>query len=464
MCGIFGAVSEKPLSLSFVVSLATFVNHRGHEAVGYTALGSDTTFLHFVGPGLVREACNINEPNFRQFSDEFKRLAPRATIGHTRYSTVGPSDVTHGQPIRMDHPELGPFFMAHNGQIPNHKQLRAELEKAGQRFITQSDSETLAAMIAHSHAPSLPQAVADVMKKVEGAYSLLLLSENYLIAARDPHGVWPLWQGLTADNTIVFASEEGSLGEVDLSNEIIPGTMVITTFNTPLNREPVTQSVSKTTRHSCWLNVAYLDRPDEGIGSTTVSQVRHELGAQLAQDYPANADIVVGIPDSGLDAASGYAAKSKIPWAFRGMVRNRFARGRSFILPGQSSRLDAIRDKQSATKKLVQGKRVVIVDDTIIRANTVTILTQMLIAAGASEIHWRIAAPPVRFPCYYGIDIPRTEELAAHRMSETELARAICADSVQYLPLESMMRVLNSFQQGWCTACVDGVYPISIGK
>lgn len=462
MCGICGSVSRQPLTLESVIKQLTRVNHRGHEAVGIAAVNGSGTFVSpsFVASGLVREACNANQQMFREFSQRFSENQPRAFIGHTRYSTVGSSEVRNAQPFKMYHPVFGHFYLAHNGQVPNHEQLRKQLELHGQRFVTESDSETLAAMIAHCSAATLPEAVVEMMRRVEGAYSLLVLGKHHFVAARDRHGVWPLWLSVLPGGDTLFASEEGSLGPVMSAREILPGTIVSVNISTPTEIQSC--QISSGDSHRCWLDVVYLARPDEGVGATIAADVRFALGQRLARTCPVTADLVTGVPDSGIDAAQGFAQTSGIPLCLRAMVRNRFAPGRSFILPGETGRQDAVLDKQSVTRRSVDGKRVVIVDDSIVRSTTSRIITQMMREAGASEVHWRIAAAPIRFPCFYGIDMPSTDQLPAHRNSWKQIAASIGADSVCYLSFDAMHDCLSQFHHGWCTACTTGKYPIPI--
>ncbi|MDP3996915.1 MAG: amidophosphoribosyltransferase [bacterium] len=466
MCGICGAFSQNTIPVDFMVKQAVKVNHRGHEAVGLAQVSCDGQFNHFVGQGLVRTACTASNPKFCEFCDRAREIAPTAYIGHTRYSTVGPSDLAHGQPIGMCHPKFGQFYVVHNGQIPRHEVLRKELEAQGQWFQTQSDTETLAAVIAHSEATTLAGAVYDLVERVDGAFSIIAISDQHLVAARDAHGFWPLWYGFDGNGGVVFASEEPALGRVYYRAEYIPAGTVVVSDKAGDEYGTKAQTVRRLERtHACWLNAVYLSRPDEGIGSTaTMSNVRYALGGALADVCQVDVDMVVGVPDSGLDAMFGFAKKRGLSTEdWRAIVRNRFAPGRSFILPGQEDRQDVIRDKHSVTMRMVHGKRVGVVDDTIVRSNTARILTQMLYEAGAMEVHWFIPAPPIRFCCYYGIDTPTLRELAAHGRDEKQIAHMIGANSVTYLPLPVMLAVLERYNRyGWCTACVDGDYPIAV--
>ncbi len=462
MCGICGSVSAHPIGLESIVKQLTRVNHRGHEAVGIAAVNASgrSVLPLFVAPGSAREACNANQPEFREFSERFLANQPCAFIGHTRYSTVGPSNMLNAQPIRMRHPTFGEFYLAHNGQVPDHKRIREQLEKQGQRFASESDSETLAAVIAHCPAQTLPEAVTEMTKRVEGAFSLLVLGQKHFVAARDRYGFWSLWMGTAQNGDKMFASEEGSLDLADSTQEI--GRGMIVSLDITRKDKDCFWSAGLASPKRCWLDIAYLSRPDEGLGDTTVSNVRFVLGQKLAESCPVSADLVTGVPDSGIDAARGFAQTSGIPLSERAMVRNRWAPGRSFILPGQIGRRNAVREKQSITRRIVSGKSVVVIDDSVVRSTTAGIITEMMRAAGAREVHWRIAAAPIRYPCFYGIDMPSTDQLPAHSKSVSEIAADIKADSLCYLPLEVMHSCLNRFQNGWCTACVTCDYPIAI--
>lgn len=459
MCGICAAISPTPLTLESIVKQLTLVNHRGHEAVGLATISSDGMLNRFVGLGPAREACHVDQQPFRAFSEKFAAKHSRVFVGHTRYSTIGSSTLNNAQPLQMENPNFGPFLLVHNGQIPNHHRFREQLVTDGQRFVTDTDSEVLAALLAHSSARTLTDAVQDLLEKVPGAYSIIVAGRQHVVAARDRHGMWPLWFGTLTDETIVIASEAPGLGQVIEPTTIAPGNML--TVDVKAHTYFV-QKVCVPRPKRCWLDVAYLSRPDEGVGKYTTGDVRIALGQQLARERPVTADLVVGVPDSGVDAAAGFAAISNITLESRALVRNRFAPGRTFILPGQTQRTAAILNKHAASSRKVFGKNVVVVDDTIIRANTASAITTLLKAAGAISVHWRIAAPVVTRPCFYGIDIPTTEELAAHLGSEAAIAASVGANSLQYLSQAGTLAVLNQFESGWCMACVNGHYPITL--
>jgi len=458
MCGICGAVSLQPLSLDKMLTQLTRVNHRGHEAAGLGTITANGTLNHYIGSGPAREACHADQPRFRNFSRQFSIDLPRAFVGHTRYSTIGPSDIAHGQPILMEHPRFGPFFTVHNGQIPDHASFRRQLEAAGHRFITQSDTEVLAAMIAHDDSASLPEAVTSIVQQVSGAFAILVLNRDHLVGARDRHGFWPLWYG-QVDDDILLASEQPALGTAISAVSVPPGAAIV--INRLAHTVQVTE-ICPSTPHRCWLDVVYLSRPDEQLETSITSKARFALGVALAQQCPVAADLVVGVPDSGMDAATGYASGTGLAYEPRAIVRNRFAPGRSFLLPGQTQRQTTIHEKLSVTKRLVAGKRVVVVDDSVIRSNTSRQVTDMLRQAGATEVHWRIASPTVKHPCNFGIDIPNCDKLVAAKLAPDDIAAKIGATSLCYLPEATLLEVLNRFQSGWCLACVNGKNPIPV--
>lgn len=458
MCGICGAVSLQPLSLDKMLAQLTRVNHRGHEAAGLGTITADGTLNHYVGSGPAREACHADQPRFRNFSRQFSVDMPRAFVGHTRYSTIGPSDIAHGQPILMEHPRFGPFFTVHNGQIPHHASLRRQLEAVGHRFITQSDTEVLAALIAHNDSTSLPEAMASIVQQVPGAYAVLVLNRDHLVGVRDQHGFWPLWYGQDGDD-ILLASEQPALGAAISALSVPPGATVV------IDRSAHTIQVThicSSTPHRCWLDVVYLSRPDEQLETSITSKARFALGVALAEKCPVAADLVVGVPDSGIDAAIGYAFRTGIAHEPRAIVRNRFAPGRSFLLPGQTQRQTTIHEKLSVTPRLVAGNRVVVVDDSVIRSTTSRQVTAVLRQAGATEVHWRIASPTVKHPCNFGIDMPNCDKLVAAKLAQEDIAAEISANSLCYLPEVSLIEILNRFQSGWCLACVNGKNPIPI--
>ncbi len=463
MCGIVGLVGEGPNDIVKVVTALTNVNNRGEESVGINATNSRSPkgLLSFRHYGKVREACIDDRATFRAFVANCRDYDADTYIGHTRYSTVGRSDVELSQPIRAIHPEWGEFSIAHNGQIVNHKQLREQCVAKGHRFRTESDSETLTAWIAQLDYPTLPQAIEHVVREIPGAYSLLALDSRHMVAARDRFGIRPLWwEG--SNECISFGSEYSSLVQKDnLGKEVVPGSIVVADLS---SRQVTIKQVVDPIRKHCIFEYLYFSKPSqpmvEGDGNSIAGLFRRQLGIRLAKECPVDADIVAHVPSSGFDAGWGYAKGSKIPYCPNAIERNFYSLSdKTFILPGQKNRENAVAGKYTMTLA-VKGKRVVIVDDTIVRVTTAPILTRMLRRAGATEIHWRIAASPVISPCYCGIDIPTYAELPASRMSEEEIARMVGADSLRYLSYGTMMQEALKTLPGVCAGCFDGKYPI----
>lgn len=463
MCGIYGLVGNGPEDLEDVIRGLTRVNHRGHGAVGISATNGAALF-HFRHQGYVRDACTEGCATFRAFAQQALDGGAFAFVGHTRDATVGPSDEEHGQPVRMQHPRRGPFVLAHNGQVPMHRALRSELETKGFRFHTQSDSEVLAGCVAASDEATLPGAVRSVVARVPGVFSLLALDRAHLVAARDRIGNRPLWTA-RASRVTAFASEVPalpvSLGE---PTEVAPGSLVAIDL-AARDTAPAVEQVTSAEPAYCIFEALYFARPDQRIGSAVAGQIRRHLGARLAAERPVDADLVCGVPDSGTDAALGFSLASGLPYQPRLLVKNWYeVPDRSFILPGQQRRERAARGKYAVTAELARGQRVCIVDDTLVRGNTAPVLTAMLRAAGATEVHWRIAAAPIRYPCFYGIDIPTMEELPAAWLNEADICQHVGADSLRYLPYDSMCAGVEepTRRRGWCTACFSGRYPIPV--
>lgn len=459
MCGICGLVSYPTADLDLLVTALTRVNHRGHEAVGIAATNGYDLQV-FCETGYVREVCRPTVKTFKEFTDDVQKKRMAAFVGHTRYSTVGPSDVRHGQPLEMVRRDGRPFVLAHNGQLAMHAALRPRLEAVGMRFHTDSDSEVLAGAIAESRAQDLPEAVADVVREIPGVYALLALDAEFLVAARDQIGNRPLWF-CARDRAVAFASEVAALPAWGVpAREVPPGAIVTVPLAAPT---PVVRQIIPPAPGYCIFEALYFARPDQRIGADVAATIRRRLGQRLAAECPVAADAACAVPDSGNDAALGFAEASGVPFEPRIMVENWYTvSGRSFILPGPAQRDAAVRRKYSVTEDLVRGKRVVVVDDTIVRGNTAPVLTALLKDAGATEVHWRIAAAPIRHPCFFGIDIPTAAELIAAGRTEDGVRELVGATSLRYLPYAAMLDAVNGAREGWCTGCFTGTYPIPV--
>ena len=449
-CGVIGVFAPGPTDVASMVFGGLFaLQHRGQEGCG-VVVNDDGVFTSHKDLGLVGEVLT---------PDVLARL-PRGSlaVGHVRYGTTGARVRANCQPIEVNH-RKGRMALAHNGNLSNADELRCALELAGAIFHTTSDTETIAYLVTRERlrCPSIEDALSAAMTEIAGAYSLVLMSPQKLICARDPHGFRPLCYGVTDEGVYVVASESCALAAVGARflRDVEPGEIVVFTAEGPQVRREHCQSIP---RASCVFEYIYFARPDSVVDGVSVHAARLRAGAILAEEHPVDADVVVGVPDSGLDAALGYARASGIPWGM-GLVRNRYV-GRTFISPGQSARLDKVRLKLAAMGECVRGRRVVLVDDSIVRGTTARRIVGLLREAGAAEVHLRISAPPFLHPCYYGTDIDSEEHLIACRCSVSEIARELGADSLGYLPVERLGELAGG--AGVCAACFDGRYPTAV--
>lgn len=449
-CGVIGVFAPGPADVASMVFGGLFaLQHRGQEGCG-VVVNDDGVFVSHKDLGLVGEV----------LAPEVLARLPRGSmaVGHVRYGTTGARVRANCQPIEVNH-RKGRMALAHNGNLSNADELRCALELAGAIFHTTSDTETIAYLVTRERlrCPSIEDALSAAMNEIAGAYSLVLMSPQKLICARDPHGFRPLCYGVTDEGVYVVASESCALAAVGARflRDVEPGEIVVFTAEGPQARREHCQSAP---RASCVFEYIYFARPDSVVDGVSVHAARLRAGAILAEEHPVDADVVVGVPDSGLDAALGYASASGIPWGM-GLVRNRYV-GRTFISPGQSARLDKVRLKLAAMEECVRGRRVVLVDDSIVRGTTARRIVALLREAGAAEVHLRISAPPFLHPCYYGTDIDSEEHLIACRCSVPEIARELGADSLGYLPAERLGELVGG--AGVCAACFDGRYPTAV--
>jgi len=382
-------------------------------------------------------------------------------IGHTRYSTAGDSALLNAQPI-MVQSNKGMVALAHNGNLVNAQDIRQRLDSQGSIFQTNSDTEVIVHLIALSKEQTLPEAIADALRRVEGAFSLVMISPDRIFAARDPRGFRPLAMGRIPardrekQDTIVFASETCAfdlIGAV-FERDVRPGELIV------VGPEGITSRTytPALAQSSCIFEQVYFSRPDSRVFGRPVQESREELGRQLAREAPAEADVVVPVPDSGVTAAVGYAAESGIPFRF-GLIRNHYV-GRTFIEPRQSVRDFGVRLKINPVRSLLEGKRVVLIDDSIVRGTTSRKIVRMVRSAGAKEVHMRISCPPTISPCFYGVDTPSKKELIAANKSVEEIREFIGADSLSYLSLPGLKKACGDGEKTtYCTACYTGVYP-----
>jgi amidophosphoribosyltransferase len=425
------------------------LQHRGQESAGI-ATADGTSLSNIKGMGLVADI----------FTEEvLAKLNGNMAIGHTRYSTTGDSALLNAQPIRVDSTK-GLIAIAHNGNLVNLGNVRAKLEREGAFFQTTSDSEIIVQLIAHSREGTLVDAIADSLRQVDGAFSIVMMTRDRIFAARDPRGFRPLSMGRITNpdgpDTIVFASETCAfdLLRAKFERDVQPGELVMVT------RDGVTSRQYSTgiPQSSCIFEHVYFARPDSKIFNRWVQESREEMGRQLVRESHVDADLVVPVPDSGVTAAIGYAAESGLPFRF-GLIRNHYV-GRTFIEPEQRVRDFGVKLKLNPVRNLLEGKRIILVDDSIIRGTTSRKIVRMVRAAGAKEVHLRISCPPTISPCFYGVDTPRKKDLIAANNSIEEIRRYIEADSLAYLSLEGLQKACDGGEGNrYCIACYTGDYP-----
>src|ERR1700689_1532797 len=430
------------------------LQHRGQESAGIVTSDGLTSRVH-KAMGLVADI----------FTEEvLAQIRGTLAIGHTRYSTAGDSALLNAQPILVQS-NKGSIAVAHNGNLVNAVDVRGRLERQGSIFQTNSDTEVIVHLIALSHEHTLLEAIADALEQVEGAFWLVLMSPDRIIAARDPRGFRPLAMGRIPAlegqkrDTIVFASETCAFDLIGATYErdVKPGELIV------VGPEGISSRfyVATAPQSSCIFEPVYFSRPDSVVFGRAVQTSREELGRQLAREAPVEADLVVPVPDSGVTAAVGYAAESGIPFRF-GLIRNHNV-GRTFIEPSQSVRDFGVRLKLNPVRALLEGKRVVLIDDSIVRGTTSRKIVRMVRSAGAKAIHMRISCPPTISPCFYGVDTPSKKELIAANKSVEERRQFIGADSLSYLSLEGLKKACGDVEKTtYCTACYTGSYPTSL--
>ena len=449
-CGVFGVMSTKRENVAGIAYYGLYaLQHRGQESCGIV-VNDDGVFSSYKDLGLVSEVFS---------KDTLAHLsAGNMAVGHVRYGTTGGTTRNNCQPIEVNH-QKGKMALAHNGNLSNALELRDKLELSGAIFLTTSDTETIAYVVTRERlvTPSIEDAVSKAMNSLEGAYSLILMSSTKMIAARDPYGFRPLCYGQMSDGAYVIASESCALTAVgaEFVRDVLPGEILVFSESGVESRK---EHCDRQKRKTCIFEYIYFARPDSVIDGVSVSKSRVRAGEILAENYPADADIVIGVPDSGLEAALGFSRASGIPYGI-GLIKNKYI-GRTFISPGQNERMDQVRIKLSPVKNVIEGKRVVLIDDSIVRGTTSKRIVKLLREAGAKEIHMRISAPPFLHPCYYGTDIDSEENLIACHHSMEEIAEIIGVDSLGYLPLENLNQLVES--EDYCAACFNGVYPTTI--
>jgi amidophosphoribosyltransferase len=451
-CGVFGIYGHpEAANLTYLGLYA--LQHRGQESCGIVA--SDGEKLRaFKGMGLVADV-------FRRDSI-FEELPGRSAIGHVRYSTAGGNDFKNCQPIMVDY-HRGSIAVAHNGNLVNAQEIRNELEQAGSIFSTIADTEVIIHLLARAQCDSLPDRVTEALQRVKGAYSLVFLTETRMVAVRDPNGFRPLALG-KLDGAYVVASETCAfdLIEAEFIREIEPGEMILIDKQGMHSFKPFGPAIPAS---PCIFEYIYFARPDSTIFGRQVYGVRKEFGRVLAREHGVAADVVIPIPDSGVPAAIGYAEESGIPFQL-GLIRNHYV-GRTFIEPQQSIRHFGVKIKLNPVREVIEGKRVVVVDDSLVRGTTARKIIKMIRNAGAAEVHMRISSPPTSFPCYYGIDTPTRKELISSSHTVEEINRYITADTLGYLSREGMRTAAGAPAGSpvhFCDACFSGQYPVKFPR
>ena len=471
-CGVVGIYLNKPvqnasengtISESFVpasevpaynaAKLAYYglysLQHRGQESAGI-AVSDGEKINQYKAMGLVADVFKASK---------LEELGGKIAVGHVLYSTSGAAHIENAQPF-VNRFKLGGIAVAHNGQLVNFEQLKEFLEETGSTFTSTSDTEVIIKLIAKSYKKGLEKSLTDTIQMIKGSFALCVMTENSLIGARDPNGIRPLCLG-KLENGWVLASESCALDSIgaELVRDIRPGEIVIINDDGVLSFE----FGEHTAKRTCIFEYVYFARPDSIIDSIPVQEARLRMGAVLARESAVDADVVIGVPDSGIGAAMGYSKASGIPYA-TGIVKNKYI-GRTFIAPTQSEREKMVYVKLNALKSDINGKRVVIIDDSIVRGTTCKRLISILRKAGAKEVHFRVSSPPVKFPCYFGIDTPNRSQLISSSHDVEQLREEIGADSLAFISIDGMFSALKDIcadTYGYCKGCFAGEYPVSV--
>lgn len=445
-CGVFGIFSNKNIDVSHLTYYGLYaLQHRGQESAGIAVCNNGKIDVH-KGMGLVTDVFD---------NDSLDKMVGNSAIGHVRYSTTGGSCANNAQPI-VNEFELGSIALAHNGNLVNTDIIRELLQYGGTSFETSIDTEVVLKLIAKNAKKGIENAVADAIQAIKGSFAIVILTEDKLIGVRDPNGIRPLCIGKFDDNSYVMCSETCALDAVgaEFVRDVNPGEIVI------IDKEGI-KSINfaeKTKCETCVFEYIYFARPDSVIDGISVYNSRELAGEELYKEAPVEADIVIGVPDSGLAAATGYAKASGIPYGI-GLIKNRYV-GRTFISPTQELREKAVAVKLNPLKVNIEGKRIVIIDDSIVRGTTSKKLVDILRKAGAKEIHFRVSSPIIKYPCYFGINIASRKELIGGNKTVEEIREFIGADSLAYLSIDSLLKSLGK-KNNFCLGCLKGVYPVS---
>jgi len=451
-CGIFGIIGTDTASAHVALGLHA-LQHRGQEAAGVVSFDGE----HFHA----KHALGHVGANFAT-ENTIQMLTGNSAIGHVRYATTGETSLRNVQPLFADF-DFGGFGVAHNGNLTNAYQLRQQLVKRGCIFRATTDTEVIIHLLAMSRKETIVDRLIEALKQIEGAYSLVCLAKGMIIGVRDPHGVRPLVIGKLG-SSYVLASETCALDIIGATfvRDVEPGEVVIMNDAGDLESLHPFENVP---HRFCIFEYVYFARPDSFLDGHSVYAARKQIGVELAKESPVEADIVVPVPDSGVPSAIGYAQESGIPYEM-GIIRNHYV-GRTFIQPTDKIRHIGVKLKHNANRKFIEGKRIILVDDSIVRGTTSVKIVEMMRAAGAKEVHMRITSPPTKCACFYGIDTPDSEKLLAHNHSVAEMAKFIGADSLAFISIDGLYRALdekarNNAQPQYCDACFSGEYPIKL--
>lgn len=450
-CGVFGIYQPGCTDISTLTYFGLIaLQHRGQESAGIAVSNNKNVVKYYKDMGLVQEVFNANI---------LETLKGDISVGHVRYSTTGESYLANAQPLVVQY-KGGSIALAHNGNLINADKLRNEIENNGGVFQTSIDSEVIAVLIAKNYKGNIVDAVKTTANMVKGAFSLVINCEGKLIGLRDPHGLRPLVLGKLKSGGYVLSSETSGLDvvEAELVREINAGEIVVIDEN-GVNFIVYAEGYRKAL---CSFEFVYFARPDSIIETKNVYMARKTAGKILAKEHPANADMVISVPDSGNAAAIGYAEESGIPYEV-GMIKNKYL-GRTFIQPDQKSRELAVKLKLNVLKDNVKGKRLVLIDDSIVRGTTSKRIVNMLREAGAVEVHMRVCSPPVKFSCYFGIDTPDKKHLIGSEMTIEEIRQLIGVDSLGYLSTNGLLESIGISKNNMCVACFDGDYPMEVPK
>jgi len=446
-CGVFGVFNHPEAANLTYLGLYS-QQHRGQESAGIVSTDGHSFNTHR-GMGLVADI-------FKK--SDIKKLGGRHSIGHVRYSTAGESGLRNCQPFSYEYAHGG-IAMCHNGNIVNASELRTQLEKKGSIFQSTSDTEVLIHLVARSRASSMKERLAAAVSKLTGAFSLLVLAEERLVGMRDKHGIRPLVLG-KLDDAWVLASETCAFDLIGATfvRDVEPGEMVVIDKNGLESLHPFKSTKPK----FCVFEYVYFARPDSTLEGINVYQARYQIGVELAKESPAEADLVIPVPDSGVPPAMGFAEAANIPFQM-GLIRNHYI-GRTFIEPRQSIRNFGVKLKLNPVRHLIKGKNIVLVDDSIVRGTTSRKIVEMVRAAGAKKIHMRISSPPTKHSCFYGVDTPDADELMANKMDQEAMRQAIGADSLAFVSFEGMYKAVGKPRNLHCDACFSGDYPVPVEK